>query len=69
MISRYVPLAREGVIDECGQLVAFLCSPLASYVTGVVVPIDGGTSASSGWVRTPDGSGWDFGAGSITGTP
>jgi len=69
MISRYIPLAREGVIDECGQVVAFLCSPLASYVTGVTVPVDGGTAAASGWVRTPDGGGWDFGAGSIVGTP
>jgi NAD(P)-dependent dehydrogenase (short-subunit alcohol dehydrogenase family) len=69
MISRYIPLGREGVIDECGQVAAFLCSPLASYVTGVVVPVDGGTAASSGWVRKEDGSGWDFGAGAISGTP
>jgi NAD(P)-dependent dehydrogenase (short-subunit alcohol dehydrogenase family) len=65
-IGRYVPLGREGVIDECGQVVAFLCSPLASYVTGVTIPVDGGTSAASGWVRSADGAGWDFGAGSIT---
>jgi NAD(P)-dependent dehydrogenase (short-subunit alcohol dehydrogenase family) len=64
-IGRYIPLGREGVIDECGQVVAFLCSPLASYVTGVTIPVDGGTAAASGWVRTADGSGWDFGVGTI----
>jgi NAD(P)-dependent dehydrogenase (short-subunit alcohol dehydrogenase family) len=69
MTRRYIPLGREGVIDECGQVVAFLCSPLASYVTGVVVPVDGGTAASSGWVRKEDGSGWDLGAGDISAGP
>jgi NAD(P)-dependent dehydrogenase (short-subunit alcohol dehydrogenase family) len=68
-IARYIPLGREGVIEECGQVVAFLCSPLASYVTGVTVPVDGGTAAAAGWVRSADGSGWDFGVGAIGGGP
>lgn len=55
--NRYVPLGRQGTIEECGRVVAFLCSPLAGYVTGVNVPVDGGTWASSGWLRTSDG-GW-----------
>ena len=41
-IERYIPLGREGVVEECGAVVAFLCSPLASYVTGTTVPVDGG---------------------------
>lgn len=53
----YVPLGREGSIEECGTVVAFLCSSLASYVTGVTIPVDGGTWASGGWVRAPAG-GW-----------
>jgi NAD(P)-dependent dehydrogenase (short-subunit alcohol dehydrogenase family) len=57
-IDRYIPLGREGAIEECGEVVAFLCSEQARYVTGVTVPVDGGTWASSGWTRTPDRSGW-----------
>lgn len=54
-LSAYVPLGREGTIEDCGHAVAFLCSPLASYITGVVLPVDGGTWASSGWVRSSKG--------------
>jgi NAD(P)-dependent dehydrogenase (short-subunit alcohol dehydrogenase family) len=50
-VTAYVPLGREGDVAECGDVVAFLCSPMARYVTGVCVPVDGGTWASSGWVR------------------
>ena len=53
----YIPLGREGSIEDCGSVVAFLCSSLASYVTGATIPVDGGTWASSGWIRGPAG-GW-----------
>ena len=54
-ISRYVPLGREGVVEECGQVAVFLSSPMASYVTGTILPVDGGTWASSGWLKVGDG--------------
>lgn len=37
-----IPAKRLGRPEEYGDLVAFLCSERAAYVTGVVVPIDGG---------------------------
>jgi NAD(P)-dependent dehydrogenase (short-subunit alcohol dehydrogenase family) len=55
--AAYIPLGREGVIEECGSVAAFLCSTMASYVTGAMIPVDGGTWASSGWVRGRAG-GW-----------
>ena len=37
-----IPLRRLGQPRELGDVVAFLCSDRASYVTGTVVPVDGG---------------------------
>ncbi|MBB4858998.1 NAD(P)-dependent dehydrogenase (short-subunit alcohol dehydrogenase family) [Novosphingobium chloroacetimidivorans] len=50
-IRRRIPLGRTGLEEECGKVVAFLASSLASYVTGTIIPVDGGSWASSGWVR------------------
>jgi len=41
-IETAVPLGRFGTADECAAVVAFLCSDAASYVTGALVPVDGG---------------------------
>ena len=48
---RRTPLGRAGIDEECGQLAVFLASRMSSYITGTVIPIDGGTWASSGWFR------------------
>jgi 3-oxoacyl-[acyl-carrier protein] reductase len=37
-----VPAGRLGSPDEYGDLVAFLCSERAAYLTGAVIPLDGG---------------------------
>lgn len=43
---RDVPLGRPGRPEEFGRAAAFLLSPMASYVTGAAVVIDGGSSRS-----------------------
>ncbi|MFF9026113.1 SDR family oxidoreductase [Streptomyces iakyrus] len=37
-----IPLRRYGAPEEFGRVAAFLLSPAASYLTGVMVPVDGG---------------------------
>jgi len=39
---RAIPLGRLGRPRELGDLVAFLCSDRAAYLTGTVIPVDGG---------------------------
>ncbi|MET0179294.1 MAG: SDR family oxidoreductase [Novosphingobium sp.] len=57
-MNRRIPLGRGGLAEECGAAALFLCSPAASYITGVILPVDGGTWASSGWFRTRAGDDW-----------
>lgn len=54
-MNRVIPLGREGVDRECGDAAVYLCSAMADYVTGAVLPVDGGTWAGGGWVRGRDG--------------
>jgi NAD(P)-dependent dehydrogenase (short-subunit alcohol dehydrogenase family) len=53
--ARRIPLGRAGVDTECGNVAVFLSSAMSSYVTGTVIPVDGGSWASSGWVRDRTG--------------
>jgi NAD(P)-dependent dehydrogenase (short-subunit alcohol dehydrogenase family) len=49
--ERRIPMRRAGVDTECGNVAVFLSSEMSSYLTGTVIPVDGGSWASSGWVR------------------
>lgn len=37
-----IPVGRYGAAEDLAYLVAFLASPRASYITGAVIPVDGG---------------------------
>ena len=43
---RPIPLRRYGRPDEFGRVAAFVLSPAASYLTGCVVPVEGGALRS-----------------------
>ena len=41
-VSGLVPLGRPGTPEECAAAVAFIASDAAAYITGALIPVDGG---------------------------
>jgi NAD(P)-dependent dehydrogenase (short-subunit alcohol dehydrogenase family) len=41
-LEKKIPMGRVGEPDEIGHAIAFLCSDLASYITGITLVVDGG---------------------------
>ena len=52
-MTRRIPMQRWGSAREQAQVAWFLCSPDASFVTGVTIPCDGGISANVGHFLPP----------------
>ncbi|QOV95759.1 SDR family NAD(P)-dependent oxidoreductase [Novosphingobium sp. ES2-1] len=53
--ERWIPLGRFGRPSDCAGAALYLASPLAAWVTGSAINIDGGALAAAGWYRTPQG--------------
>jgi 3-oxoacyl-[acyl-carrier protein] reductase len=41
-LDRLVPLGRAATAGEVAEIIAFLCSPRAAYLTGTVTNVSGG---------------------------
>ncbi|CAD7339943.1 SDR family oxidoreductase [Sphingomonadales bacterium 56] len=54
-VERWVPLGRFGHPDDCAGAALYLASPLASWVTGTAIHVDGGSLAAAGWIRDVKG--------------
>lgn len=52
-LRRRIPMQRWGQAREIAEVMWFLASPAASFVTGVTVPCDGGISANVGHFSPP----------------
>lgn len=57
-VPSWVPLARIGRPEDVADVVAFLASDEARYVTGHTIPVDGGTLAAGGWYKRAGRERW-----------
>jgi NAD(P)-dependent dehydrogenase (short-subunit alcohol dehydrogenase family) len=48
MYSANTPLQRLGQPVDVGNAVAWLSSPMAAYITGILLPVDGGLQLKTG---------------------
>jgi NAD(P)-dependent dehydrogenase (short-subunit alcohol dehydrogenase family) len=56
-IADAAPLGRVGTADDVAAVVAFLCSPESAFVSGAVVPVDGGLVSKLAIPDIRDGAG------------
>lgn len=54
-MDKWIPLGRFGRPSDCANAALYLASPLAAWVTGTAIHVDGGALAASGWMQTPTG--------------
>jgi NAD(P)-dependent dehydrogenase (short-subunit alcohol dehydrogenase family) len=55
-IQRVVPLGHMGTPEDVAGAAVYLASDLAAWITGINIHVDGGTWASSGWIK--QGASW-----------
>ena len=55
-IPRWIPLGRFGQPSDCAGAALYLASPLAAWVTGTTLNVDGGALAAGGWMQAPGGA-------------
>lgn len=55
-IPRWIPLGRFGQPSDCAGAALYLASPLAAWVTGTTINVDGGALAAGGWMQAPGGA-------------
>jgi NAD(P)-dependent dehydrogenase (short-subunit alcohol dehydrogenase family) len=54
----WVPVGRVGAPADNADVILFLASDLSRFVTGHVIPTDGGTVVAGGWFRTVERGRW-----------
>ncbi|QGP80360.1 SDR family NAD(P)-dependent oxidoreductase [Sphingobium sp. CAP-1] len=54
-MDKWIPLGRFGRPSDCAGAALYLASPLAAWVTGTAIHVDGGALAAAGWIQTPAG--------------
>jgi NAD(P)-dependent dehydrogenase (short-subunit alcohol dehydrogenase family) len=52
-LAGQLPLRRVATKDDIADIVLFLCSDAAKYVTGAIIPCDGGMTAAGMTIQTP----------------
>ncbi|MFD4422917.1 SDR family NAD(P)-dependent oxidoreductase [Agromyces sp. NPDC058484] len=58
LVRSWVPLGRFGRAEDNADVIAFLASDDARFITGHTIPVDGGTLAASGWYGRTTQRGW-----------
>jgi len=51
----WIPLGRFGTPEDIANAILFLASPMAAWMTGASLNVDGGALAAGGWYRTLEG--------------